>query len=179
MTDGFNRQFARPVTRENNFINLDGRDLPPQLRLRTFKRFQTATYVATSFRLAGGFGESTLSWRGSIFASRNFSSVRTPRTIQRRRAVSRRTSGQRTREATETRGGRGAVSRLQRYPVGDRWPMPRKLIVATSNQPRSKGGRARDDKDTEDKTPQAFSFLDLTRPFLYLQGTRGGDRDQG
>src|SRR5205085_9342814 len=43
--DGFNRQFRRPLTPEDGFIGLHGRNLPPLLSIPGFKRCQTASYV--------------------------------------------------------------------------------------------------------------------------------------
>lgn len=174
MTDGFNRQFARPVTRENNFINLDGRDLPPQLRLRAFKRFQTASYVAIKLPFGWWFwgidSELTrVDIRQQEFFKRSYSSYdEAAARLQVERQLAKELGGPRRTEELNDR-----FPRLQRYPLGDRWPMPHKLIVATSEPTTVEGRRARDDKDIEDKTPQAFSFLDLTRPFLYLKGTLG------
>ncbi len=179
MTDGFNRQFARPVTRENNFINLDGRDLPPQLRLRTFKRFQTASYVAIKLPFGWWFwgidSELTrVDIRQQEFFKRSYSTHDPEAALcQVVEHLSKELGRMPTlREITDR------FPRLQRYPVGDRWPMPRKLIVATSEPTTVEGRRARDDKDTEDKTAHAFSFLDLTRPFLYLRGTRGAPKSK-
>lgn len=44
--DGFNRQFAEPLTKEDDFIDLHGRNLPPLLSIPGFKRCQRASYIA-------------------------------------------------------------------------------------------------------------------------------------
>lgn len=62
--------------------------------------------------------------------------------------------------------------RLSQTDLGSIWKLPEKLIVATSEPTTVEGKRAREDE----KTPQAFSFLGLTRPFLYLEDSRGPER---
>jgi hypothetical protein len=44
--DGFNRQFRKPITKEDKFVDLHGRNLFPQLRISGYERFQTCSYVA-------------------------------------------------------------------------------------------------------------------------------------
>ena len=163
MVDGFNRQFRQPMTRETNFINLPGRDMRPQLRLPGFKRVQNATYVAIQLPFDWWFWgvDSEL-----------------PRVDLRQQEFFRRAYAESNPEGAEKQvrehlGGEPTTEeklrlkrRLARYPHGDRWPLPRKLIVATSEPCTVEGRR----EPADGKTPRAFYFLDLTRPFLYPGG---------
>jgi hypothetical protein len=169
MIDGFNRQFGRPMTRETNFINLAGRDMPPQLRLWAFKRFQTSSYAAIQLPFGWWFWgvDSELprvDLRQQEFFKRAYSSHDPD--AARKQVIDFLTKelGQPpTPEQVKER-----FPRLARYPLGDRWPTPRKLIVATSEPTTVEGRR----EPPDDKTPQAFCFLDLTRPFAYPGGPK-------
>ncbi|HYX28462.1 MAG TPA: DUF998 domain-containing protein [Pyrinomonadaceae bacterium] len=178
MIDGFNRQFARPVTSETNFVNLDGRDMSPQLRLWPFKRFQTASYVAIQLPFGWWFwgidSELTrVDVRQQEYFKRSLSQhdevAARDQVAAQVRAEFQGASDDEVKAEVDVRFPRRA-----RLPRGDRWPTPEKLIVATSEPTTVEGRRARDNKDMQDKTPQAFSFLDLTRPFLYLRGVLNG-----
>lgn len=163
MVDGFNRQFREPMTRETNFINLAGRDMRPQLRIPSFKRVQKASYVAIKLPFDWWFWgiDSELprvDLRQQEFFKRTYS-VSNPKGAE--QEVAEYLGREPTPEEKER-----LKRRLARYPHGDRWPAPRKLIVATSEPGTVEGRREPEDG----KTPQAFSFLDLTRPFLYPDG---------
>ena len=182
MIDGFNRQFARPVTSETNFINLDGRDMSPQLRLWPFKRFQTASYVAIQLPFGWWFwgidSELTrVDVRQQEYFKRSYSQydeVAARGQVRARVKAEFQEMGKAYLDKDIEDETKKRFPRLARLPRGDRWPTPEKLIVATSEPTTVEGRRARDDKDMQDKTPQAFSFLDLTRPFLYLRGVLNG-----
>ena len=161
MIDGFNRQFGKPITAELDFLNLAGKDLAPQLRLWLFKRFQTASYMA--IRMPFGW------WLWGIDSELDPVDIRQQEFFKRsyleglRRDV--------IAELTDSLGRYPSEKEIQeklptkqRYEFGDRWPMPEKLIVATSEPTTVEGRRS----DIDDKTSRAFCLLDLKRPFLYL-----------
>lgn len=171
MIDGFNRQFGRPVTRETNYINLSGKDLPPQLRLWTFKRFQTASYVAIKMPfdwwLWGVDSElPTVDIRQQEFFKRSYSLYSEPEAREQVRQILKADHPD-TFDESEL----DIFPRISREDTGDRWPIPRKLIVATS-EPTTVEGKC---KPEDDKTCQAFRFLDLKRPFLYQPANPEGD----
>lgn len=170
MIDGFNRQFARPITREVKFINLQGRNMDPQLRLWAFKRFQTASYVAMKLPFGWWFWgvDSELKRvdiRQQEYFKRSYSENLSPDALQAlREEVLKRLTNELGRQPTEEELSYRYL-RLEQTPWGDVWAMPRKLIVATSEPTTVEGRRARED----DKTPQAFCFLDLAQPFMYRE----------
>jgi len=186
--DGFNRQFARPITGETNFINLDGRDMSPQLRLRLFRRFQTASYVAIQLPMDWWFWgvDSELDKvdiRQQEYFKRSFSTtdpVAAQPQIAEQVIKDLRTDLKREPTVEEIDAEvKRRFPRIARFPNGDRWPVPEKLIVATSEPSTVEGRRARDDDDTQDKTAHAFQHLGLARPFLFLPGrAHSEDEDQ-
>lgn len=175
MVDGFNRQFGRSITRETKFINLKGRNMHPQLRLRAFKRFQTASYVAIKLPFGWWFWgvDSELKRvdvRQQEFFKRSYFKALGPDAREALKVeVKRRLTEEFGREPTAEEFDKH-FPRLEQTKLGNRWPMPSKLIVATSEPTTVEGRRARDTDDVQDKTPQAFCFLDLTRPFMYREG---------
>lgn len=175
MVDGFNRQFGRSITRETKFINLKGRNLHPQLRLRAFKRFQTASYVAIKLPfdwwLWGIDSElRRVDIRQQEFFKRSyFKGLSEPARAAIRKEIIKQLTEEFKREPTQEEVD-SQFPRLKQTKLGNRWPMPSKLIVATSEPTTVEGRRARDTDDVQDKTPQAFCFLDLTRPFMYREG---------
>jgi hypothetical protein len=171
MIDGFNRQFGRPITREVKFINLQGRNLDPQLRLSAFKRFQTASYVAIKLPFGWWFWgvDSELKRvdiRQQEYFKRSYSENLSASALDalRKEVLKRLTHEKKGIEPTEEEISYRYL-RLEQTPWGDKWAMPRKLIVATSEPTTVEGRRARED----DKTPQAFCFLDLAQPFMYRE----------
>ena len=177
MIDGFNRQFARPITREVKFINLKGRNMDPQLRLRAFKRFQTASYVAMKLPFGWWFWgvDSELKRvdiRQQEYFKRSYSENLSKSALEALRLeVQKRLTNELGREPTEEESSYRYL-RLEQTPWGDEWAMPRKLIVATSAPTTVEGRRARED----DKTSKAFCFLDLAQPFMYRE--RNGPRKE-
>ena len=178
MINGFNRQFCRPITRETRFINLQGRNLPPQLRLWPFKRFQTASYVA--LRLPFDW------WLWGVDSQLARVDLRQQEFFKRSYAMSLRGEERTALEEQIKASLRKELEReptddefLRRFPrlfqtgLGNVWAMPGKLIVATSAPTTVEGRRPSEDEQTS----EAFSFLDLTRPFLYLSGRRGSKAD--
>lgn len=163
MVDGFNRQFREPMTRETNLINLPGRGMRPQLQLPGFKRVQTATYAAIELPFDWWFwGVDSELPRVDLRQQEFF-----------RRVYADSNPEEAEKQVKEYLGGEPTAEqklrlkrRLARYPYGDRWPIPRKLIVATSEPCTVEGRR----EPPDGKTPTAFYFLDLTRPFLYSGG---------
>ena len=171
MIDGFNRQFGRPITRETNFINLAGKDMPPHLRLWTFKRFQTASYVAIKMPFDWWFWGvdselPTVDVRQQEFFKRSYSLNDRAAALKEAREILQKEKGDDFSEDLLKE-----FPRISREDDGDRWPIPRKLIVATS-EPTTVEGRC---KPEDDKTCRAFSFLGLKRPFLYGPGNRPVD----
>jgi hypothetical protein len=161
MIDGFNRQFRKSVTREVSFLNFAGKDLQPQLRLWVFKRFQSATYVAVRMPFDWWFWGvdselDTVDIRQQEFFKRSYLQAL-------RHDVRRRLIGKLGKEPSNEEI-RAELPSRERYDFGDRWPMPKKLIVATSEPTTVEGRRS----EVDDKTSRAFSFLNLKRPFLYL-----------
>lgn len=163
MVDGFNRQFREPMTRETNLINLPGRGMRPQLQLPGFKRVQTATYVAIQLPFDWWFwGVDSELPRVDLRQQEFFRRVYAESNPQgAEKQVEEYLGGEPTPEQKQR-----LKRRLARYPYGDRWPVPRKLIVATSEPCTVEGRR----EPPDGKTPTAFYFLDLTRPFLYSGG---------
>lgn len=185
MIDGFNRQFGRPITGETNFINLEGRDMSPQLRLRFFRRFQTASYVAIQLPMDWWFwgvdSELGVDIRQQEYFKRSFSTrdpdgARPQVTEQVIKDLRVDLKHEPSAEQIETEVKR-RFPRIARVPHGDRWPVPEKLIIATSEPTTVEGRRARDDEDTQDKTAHAFQNLGLERPFLYLAGRAQSESD--
>lgn len=184
MIDGFNRQFARSITRESRFINLAGRNLPPQLRLWPFRRFQTASYVAIKLPFDWWFWgvDSELKrvdLRQQEFFKRTYALSLRGHELQKLKnevtanlkaeLMARGIDRDPTPEEFDRR-----FPRVFQTGLGNVWKMPSKLIVATSEPTTVEGKRGL----PEDKTPMAFSFLDITRPFLYAAGKRGSQTDQ-
>ncbi|MEA2205332.1 MAG: hypothetical protein QOE77_2108 [Blastocatellia bacterium] len=156
MLDGFGRQFRRAITDEFGFLKLAGRNMTPQLRLRAFKRFQTASYIALQLPFDWWFWSidselDTVDIRQQEFFKRSLAEARIN---QLRQALKREPT------AAEI-AARGAT--MTRTEQRDLWPMPDKLIVATP-EPTTVDGRR---SGPDDKTARGFSFLNLTRPFLY------------
>lgn len=164
MLDGFGRQFRRAITGEFSFLKLSGRSMTPQLRLRAFKRFQTASYIALQLPFDW--------WFWSVDSELERVDIRQQEFFKRSQVESLvnelRRELQREPEPEELEA-RGFT--LHDFEKSGVWPMPAKLIVATSEPTTVDGRRAGED----DKTSRAFSVLNLTRPFLYrgLGGIEG------
>jgi hypothetical protein len=129
--DGFNRQFRKPITEENDFLDLHGRNLPPQLKIKGFQRRQSASYVALRLPFDWWF------WGVDCEVKRQ---------------------DLRQQEFFKSILNAPGVCDFHGKPAA-----PRKLIVATP-EPTTVGGRR---SSPDDKTAQAFSDLNLSRPFLY------------
>jgi hypothetical protein len=178
MINGFNRQFCRSITRETRFINLPGRNLPPQLRLWPFKRFQTASYVALRLPFDWWFWgvDSQLArvdLRQQEFFKRSYAlSLRGAELTALEDQIKASLRKELDREPTDDEFLR-RFPRLFQTGLGNVWAMPKKLIVATSAPTTVEGRRPAEDEQTS----KAFSFLDLTRPFLYLSGRCGSTAD--
>jgi hypothetical protein len=170
MVDGFNRQFRQPLTKEKNYINLPRRGMPPQLQLPTFKRVQMASYVAIKLPFDWWFWgvDSELprvDLRQQDFFKRSYSENNPAGAKQQQIEHLGHEPTEEERELLR--------KRLERYPHGDIWPFPKKLIIATSEPAVVEGRREPEDG----KTPQAFRFLDLRRPFLYPKGPLDENND--
>jgi len=163
MLDGFGRQFRRAITGEFSYLKLSGRIMTPQLRLRAFKRFQAASYVALQLPFDWWFWSidselDTVDIRQQEFFKRSLVQAQLKRKLKREPTPE------------EIAAGGPQVNKPGPAPP---WPMPEKLIVATSEPTTVDGRRSASDE----KTARAFSFLNLTRPFLYrgLDATKIAD----
>lgn len=135
MVDGFNRQFQHPLTDENGALHHGGRKMPPLLSIPTFKRYQRATYVALKLPFDW--------WFWGVDSELDRLDIRQQEFFR--------------------NAYKQSLPEEERAQLGDQQPLPRKLIVATSEPTTVTGRRARPD----DKTARAFFDLGLKRPFMY------------